>query len=721
MSIRSIASLAALAAVAAQDPSSPIDIPSHLPTRRLVPDVYGYSIEPIWVDDYISTPLAQTLLGAVARVAGKPPPIRVGGNTADQTYLHDAPLSTGNSSVAIPGYLNARQFNVTPAWYDGWAGYFPEGTDFVYTLNLAANTSAWSNAVAQAEAAHKSLGRRLKQFELGNEIDHFINKGWRDASWDVAAYVEQFRNVTGQIVSSEWYKGIADDGDKPTFQAGVFADPPWVPDQQDEIDDFSIANLTKDGEGGIVEREQDKDIIGSYATHLYPQSTCDGPRWLRMRLDLLSDHQVLWKVSGQPPFLRQSVNISQFVPQVAAADKAGAPLVMGETNSVSCSGKSGISDTFGAALWGVDYVLLGASIGIRKTYFHLGAQSEYSAFTPKPYRIKNETVGAGIRANWYGHYFVAKIVATNSDKDKELSIAALPGANSSSLSGYAVYTGEEEEERSLKKLVFLDMGVWNGTEGLSNNSTLKATDGTSFSNGTRPVSTIKVSTSWTAGQSVSVTRLTGPGTNAKSGVAVSAVTFDVRTGAKVGEEKEEVVEVGENGTVEIKIKRAEGVLLEITDGAVSEEVGSSGAAGKTGALWSGLFVAVMTIGFMLRDLEAKRCVTLPSPAIVCEDDTYSGAQQAHLPAKAHTLAQSLLAIAKSCLGFGDMEPAKSEVAPVVTYMVVLGLDALLGQVPIFRSSKFGDTGEQSICVTVAFFHLDLSGANPARHQYPGVT
>ncbi|KAG4217930.1 hypothetical protein PC116_g33590, partial [Phytophthora cactorum] len=54
---------------------------------------------------------------------------------------------------------------------------------------------------------------------------------------------------------------------------------------------------------------------------------------------------------------------------------------MGETNSVSCSGKSGISDTFGAALWGVDYVLLGASIGIRKTYFHLGAQSEYSAFT----------------------------------------------------------------------------------------------------------------------------------------------------------------------------------------------------------------------------------------------------------------------------------------------------------------------------------------------------
>ncbi|KAI1801929.1 glycoside hydrolase family 79 protein [Daldinia bambusicola] len=597
MSIRSITSLAALAAAAtaaAQDTSSSsIDIPDDLAPRRLVPDVYGYSIEPIWVDDYVSTPLAKNLLGAIARVTGKPPPIRVGGNTADQTYLHGT-LPTGNDSVAIPGYLDARQFNVTPAWYAGWAGYFPDGTDFVYTLNLAANGSAngsaWANAVAQAEVVHEALGPKLKQFELGNEIDHFINKGWRDASWDVAAYVEQFRNITGQIVGAGWYQAISDDEDKPTFQAGVFADPPWVPDQQDEIDDFSIANLTKDGEGGIVERKQDRDVIGSYATHMYPQSTCDGPRWLRMRLDLLSDHQVL------------NQNISQYIPQVAAADKADAPLVMGETNSVSCSGKSGISDTFGAALWGVDYVLLGASIGIRKTYFHLGAQSEYSAFTPKPYRIKNETVGAGIRANWYAHYFVAKVVATaDKNKDEELSIAALPGANSSSLSGYAVYAGEEDDgrRRSLKKLVFLDMGVWNGTEGLSNNSTLRATDGTSFNNGTRPISTIKVSTPWMAGQSVSVARLTGPGTNAKSGVAVSGVTFDVRTGAKVGEEKEEAVKVGEDGAVEIQIKRAEGVLLEIVDDAGSDEVGNSGAAERTGVLWSGLFVVVMTTGFMV--------------------------------------------------------------------------------------------------------------------------
>ncbi|KAI1141557.1 hypothetical protein F5Y05DRAFT_402557 [Hypoxylon sp. FL0543] len=578
--------LAALAVthVAAQD--AVVDVPSNLTTRALVRDVYGYSVEPVWVNDYISTPLATNLLSAIANITGKPPPIRVGGNTADQTYLH-ATLPTANDSVAIPDPASAKQFNITPSWYDAWAHYFPPGTDFVYTLNLAVNDSAWANAVAEAAAAHAALGDALKLFELGNEIDHFINKGWRDPSWDVAEYIGQFRNLTGQITGSGWYASTPEEG-RPKFQAGVFADPPWVPDQQDEIDDFSIANLTDDGAGGIAARPEDKAIIGSYATHLYPQSACDAARWLRMRLDLLSDHAVVWR------------NVSQYAPQAAAAERAGAPLVMGETNSVSCSGRSGISDTFGAALWGVDYVLLGASLGIRRAYFHLGAQSEYSSFTPRRYEHAGETLQPGIRAGWYGHYFVAKVVAAG-DTRGNLSVAALPGANSSTLSGYAVYAGEAGERGSLTKLVFLDMGVWNGTQGLSNNSTLSATDGASFSAGARPSGTIRVSTPWCAGSSVRVTRLTGPGTNAKSGVAVSGVTFDTLTGDKIGEEDVETLSVGQNGTVEVGITRAEGVLLEVSklnctvdvSPGSGGEVPASGAAENPVTVWSSFLVAAV--------------------------------------------------------------------------------------------------------------------------------
>ncbi|KAI0887996.1 glycoside hydrolase superfamily [Annulohypoxylon maeteangense] len=564
MSVRSVALAALVAAVEVASQDVVVDIPSTLSPRPLVPDVYGYSIEPIWVNDYVSTPFANTLLSAIKDVTGKPPGIRVGGNTADQTYFHPT-LSTGNASVAIPDLLTTKIFNITPSWYDGWANYFPSDTELIYTLNLGVNTSNWANAVAEASAAYTALGSKLTLFELGNEIDHFIKKSWRDPSWNVATYLEQFRNLSGQIVGSEWYKSAKA---PPKFQSGVFADPPWVPDQQDEIDDFSIENLT------LAETAADREVVGTYATHLYPQSTCDGPRWLRMRLDLLSNHTTLW------------LNVSQYAPQAAAAEAAGSHLVMGETNSVSCGGKSGISDTFGAALWGADYVLTGATIGIRKTYFHLGGQSEYSAFTPKGYVLKNETLGAGIRANWYGHYFIAKVVAAA--RGEELSVAALPGANSSDLSGFAVYSGSGAKNATkgeLKKLVFLDMGVWNGTQGLANNSTLKATDGTFFSQGARPNATITVATPWAAGSKVGVTRLTGPGTNAKSGVAVSGVTFDARTGKKVGQEVVETLQVGQNGALVISVRRAEGVLLEI--GGASNGTSGSGSGGHTSPEISG--------------------------------------------------------------------------------------------------------------------------------------
>ncbi|KAI1124247.1 glycoside hydrolase family 79 protein [Nemania abortiva] len=576
------ATVVGIAASAAQTKNTvTISVPSKLSTRLLVPDVYGYSIEPVWLDSYLNTSLASTILQNIANVIGTPAPIRVGGNTADQTYLYPtSPLPlTGNDSVAIPSPLTATAFNITPRWFDTWATYFPAGTKLIYTLNFADNSSAWANAVAEAEAAHAGLGDSLTAFELGNEIDHWINKHWRDASWDVKEYIGQFRNVTAQITGSAWYQGLEKaKGQKkskaPTFQAAVFADPPLVPDQQDEIDDFSIVNLTA---AGFAATPEEKSIISSYATHLYPQSTCDTARWYRLSLDLLSNHEVLWK------------NVSQYIPQSAAADAAGAPLVMGETNSASCSGRSGISDTFGAALWAVDYVLTGASIGIRRLYFHLGARSEYSAFTPLAYELKNETLAPGIRAPLYAHYFVARVVSDNGRGHGQtaLRVAALPAANSSSLSGFAVYADEKHYDgvegvdkakysagSALRKLVFLDMGVWNGTEGLSNPSTLSATDGTIFSQGTRPVSTFEVATPWPRGAEVKVVRLAAPGTNAKSDITVAGTMFDEETGepvvgggaAKLGSEYSEVIHVGAKRIVKFDVQRAEGVLLEIGDG-----------------------------------------------------------------------------------------------------------------------------------------------------------
>lgn len=529
-----------------------IQVPLSLPTRPLVKDVYGYSVEPVWLDSYLETDLFSNLMGVIAQVAGKPPPIRVGGNTADQTYLHP---DQAEPSFSEPNATAAVNFNISGAWYGTWADYFPDGTDLIYTLNFRDNRTAWANALAQAEAVHRALGPKLRMFELGNEIDHFINKGWRDETWGVHSYIDQWRNLTQQIVASDWYQDAAAASEEgaPKFQAAVFADPPWVPDQHDEIDDMDIVNLTR-------AELADDPLIETYCVHMYPQSTCDTERWYRMRLDLLSDHSVLWR------------NVSQYVPQVAAADEAGAHLVMGETNSASCSGHSGISDTFGAALWAVDYVLLSASIGMRQVYFHLGAQSEYSAFTPLPYELKGESLEPGIRAPWYAHYFLAHVVSGD-DSDGELSVAQLPGANASDLSGFGIWGSDS----SLRKLVLLDMGVWNASSGLSNPSTLSASDSASRSNGTRPSRRFEIQVPWANGTAVEALRLSAPGTNAKSAVDVSGVTFDAKDGGSViGEPEWEAFKVV-SGTVSFEVPRAGGILLQ-----VGSAVGGGGDGGGDG-------------------------------------------------------------------------------------------------------------------------------------------
>ncbi|PKY02993.1 hypothetical protein P168DRAFT_311547 [Aspergillus campestris IBT 28561] len=503
---------------------STVTVPSNISRAVLRPDAYGYSIEPSSLSPYLQSTIASTVLKTIADIIG----------TLFVPDL-DAP------SVAEPNDTTVEVLKIRDDWFRGWTEYFPPGTDFIYTLNLRNESHAWVNAMQEAAAAMEALGESLALFELGNEIDHYINKGWRDDSWGTSEYTRQWKRLTGQILASEFYKQASH---QPLFQAAVFADPPWVPDQHDEIDDFDIINATK---AGLV----DPEIIKGYAVHLYPQSTCDEVRRARLSLDLLSNHQVVW------------TNVSQFIPQQEAAEKARAPLILGETNSASCSGQSGISDTFGAALWTTDYVLTAASMGIEQVYFHLGHQSEYSAFTPLAYEYEGESLTAGVRANVYSHLFLAHVLATKDNKPQQIS--ALPSANASDFSGYAIF-GEGKHKHKhlgLEKLVFIDMGVWNASVGLSNPSTLSATDSTSVSPGHRPTRDVRVQTSWPSGTKLQFIRLQGPGTNAKSEVDVSGVSLDLESGEPVGKIRKEKAVVRHGGAVEVSLRQAEAILIQL--------------------------------------------------------------------------------------------------------------------------------------------------------------
>lgn len=523
-----------------------VTISSSADARILRSDLIGYSIEPTAVTDFTSNSLARNLLDVIQQVAqGQAAPIRVGGTTADEIVIVPSSGNATSAHLTTTGQTDENlQTSVDAEWFDLWTKYFSKDTDLIFTLNFRNTTDRWAVARRQAELIFNSTAQNgnLKRLEFGNEVDHYINKKWRDASWGVQEYIKQWTSLHKEIQDLAGFQQYKPS--PPKFQAAVFADPPLVPDQQDEIDDFSIVNLTKAGfrnEGG--------DVSG-YAVHLYPQSNCDAVRKARLSLDLLVDHSVIYK------------NLSQYIPQEQAArDPGGAPLLLGETNSVSCSGKSGISDVFGAALWMVDYSLTAASLGIEQVFYHLGNQSPYSAFVPKPFTTPaGEKVEAGVRANYYSHWFLAHVASGSAQTEaKALSVKAFSNSTSADFSSFAVYNAQA----SLEKVVLVDLGHWNSSQGISNPSTESSTDSKSVSPGQRPTRQVQLKTSWKQGSKAQVIRMQGPGINAKSLVTVAGQTVSQKDGSVQGQKKTETLIVGANGTVDVRMDQAEAVLLSV--------------------------------------------------------------------------------------------------------------------------------------------------------------
>ncbi|KAH8906406.1 hypothetical protein BR93DRAFT_929027 [Coniochaeta sp. PMI_546] len=93
-----------------------------------------------------------------------------------------------------------------------------------------------------------------------------------------------------------------------------------------------------------------KQYINSYAHHNYPGGTIQN----------LMTHSTT--VS----------NIHRFDGDITAALRVGKPYIFGETNSVSGGGAAGVSPTFGAALWTMDYSLRATYSNMSRTYFHHG-------------------------------------------------------------------------------------------------------------------------------------------------------------------------------------------------------------------------------------------------------------------------------------------------------------------------------------------------------------
>ncbi|KAK3618545.1 hypothetical protein LTR22_026338 [Elasticomyces elasticus] len=269
--------------------------------------------------------------------------IRIGGHTQDVAqYLPDAAATINN--IFVPGNLEAVNVTFYDGLYKVLDSNVPSAQQFFFGLNFGQDDVDYP--VAELIGGGSCVTSfRIASYELGNEPDFYNVQ--RSGGWNAGTYMTQ---------QEDWFKLHNTRITHPEhgWQLGAFAQEPI------HMGNFSLAGITQLGlskAAGNVKTLRD---------HTYLFSICDASRAAGISLPILMNH------SNTLDYF------SQWTTEIPAARSVGAKFVMGETGSVYCHAKDGVSNTLGAALWDIDFMLHGAILGMQRVHFHMGTPFFYS-------------------------------------------------------------------------------------------------------------------------------------------------------------------------------------------------------------------------------------------------------------------------------------------------------------------------------------------------------
>jgi hypothetical protein len=263
--------------------------------------------------------------------------------------------------VAIEGaydFNRSKDYPTTitigPSFFDSYLALGATKYTHGFNLALGAITSnGWDTLAATAPLACEAIGENLDHWEYGNEPDLYSVSAQgpvRPPTWDAATYVDQWLNGTRHI-----------------NRALAAACP-----------DMATASWVAPSNGGVSNplRAQaqwaagldDDGNIGLFSTHNYI-SGAESPG-VTLQDTLMNHDETMRSVDAHVRTRRDLV--TQF------GEAAIPPHILGEHNSLYHQGKPGLSNSFGAALWGIDFNLYAASVGIRRVHMHMG--TDYRVF-----------------------------------------------------------------------------------------------------------------------------------------------------------------------------------------------------------------------------------------------------------------------------------------------------------------------------------------------------
>jgi Glycosyl hydrolase family 79 C-terminal beta domain len=270
---------------------------------------------------------------------GQTPIVRIGGNSADYTWW---PIR----GTLAPGGV---RYALTKGWLRMTKSFATKlKAKLIMGVNLAGGRPAI--AAAEARAFVEGIGTRyIDALEIGNEPDLYSNVIW---------YTD--RRGRAFFARPETYNFLTYLQDVGRWRAVL----PPVP-----LVGPALASLT--WLGGLDQFLAAEPGTRMVTAHRYALRACPTPASSPLFPtipNLLADRSAGGLAATVAPY-------------VAAAHARGVSFRLDELNSVSCSGKRGVSDTFASALWMLDTLFNMAGVGVDGVNVHSLPGARYEPFT----------------------------------------------------------------------------------------------------------------------------------------------------------------------------------------------------------------------------------------------------------------------------------------------------------------------------------------------------
>ncbi|KAF2121145.1 hypothetical protein BDV96DRAFT_204758 [Lophiotrema nucula] len=391
---------------------------------------------------------------------------------------------------------------------------FPKDTPITFGLNLAYEGSDSNDTITRmAQAAVDNLQNvKLYSFEVGNEPDLWLENGFRSGAWDGQTYTQQFL---------ERAETVYDNVLKPAGMASMFFEPPATASTIGTT--FEIAMLVKDG---LTTAVNGINLVSCWNQHDYFYYI--GVSTYGITLDQLMN---LDKTNEQFAYWEEQVNISR---------STKLPYVLREMASVGPIGMHEVSDTFGAALWTLNFFLYTASIGISSVQMHMTQNSNASAWQP----IEQYGNDPFVRPQYYAHAAMAQIIGNGNGTTQVASMNTdnVAADHKGYIRAYNVYANG-----ALQSMVLINSKQANSSESNKASFTFEVNFGSSNGN-----------------KDIYLSYLTADGADSLSGTTFNGMTFSDSDGkASQVDNTVNKLTTSSSGKVSIPVRDTQAVVANV--------------------------------------------------------------------------------------------------------------------------------------------------------------